>query len=156
MSRHITYKKDGAIFTMPVSESENLSKWDRFKSLPRIILKYLVVILLPFAMFMASVGEHKFNSLLFLIAAMYGIRGAEKGFERWNDSLNDRRNNDYGDDQFYSDNFGDRPRRRNRGNDYDRVETRIHPEFDDIYTRPMPELYEDNDDENGKDGINRT
>jgi len=58
-------------------------KWQYFKSLPRPLLKYATIPLIPYGL-LTDVGPQKFNSLLLFIALLYGIRGMEKSFDAWN------------------------------------------------------------------------
>ncbi len=65
------------------SESDHpKSKWEYFKSIPRPLLKWVSIPLIPYGL-LTDVGVQKFNSLLLFIALLYGIRGMEKGFDAW-------------------------------------------------------------------------
>ena len=67
-----------------VETAKPVGKWGYFKSIPRPLLKYIAIPLIPYGLLVESVGEHKFNSLLLFIALLYGIRGMEKGFDTYN------------------------------------------------------------------------
>jgi len=58
------------------------NKWQYFKSIPRPLLKWVSIPLIPYGL-LTDVGVQKFNSLLLFIALLYGIRGMEKGFDAW-------------------------------------------------------------------------